>query len=407
MQRMDGKMSDTQKELQKDVVAREPAPPPSSGPARTSQPGTGGKVLASLALLAGLAGAGAGGYSFWLQQQQIKRLDAQAAELAGLQQGPDQSRYVEQLDVLARQQQQLGQRLERLPSLDDLDERRRLLASLQSEQQNLATRVDRVLGASREDWRLAEAEHLLRMAMLRLSAMQDAKSAAALLNEADLILQRQNDPGAYAARAKLVESLEALRSLPDFDRTGLFLQLAALRSLGSKLTALAPQFHLGDAPADEAPENRWQRWLNELERYVRIDLDAVSNVKPLLAGQSLGQVRLALSLAIEQAQWAVLNANTEVYRQSLAQARALLTDYFNPDDLESQALARRIDDIAQRQITAEMPDLTPALRALEAYIAEREKASHGLQEQARQSGIQSANGSQASRLVLSAGGSRT
>ena len=57
---------------------------------------------------------------------------------------------------------------------------------------------------------------------------------------------------------------------------------------------------------------------------MRVDFDASADVKPLLAGQTLGQVRLALSLAIEQAQWAVLNGNTRVYRLSLEQASTLL-----------------------------------------------------------------------------------
>ena len=95
-----------------------------------------------------------------------------------------------------------------------------------------------MLGASRE-WRLAEAEHLLRMAMLRLSAMQDVKSAEMLVHEADLILQKQDDPGAYGTRQKLLEGLEALRSLPELDRTGLFLQLGALRGQTGQLSALA------------------------------------------------------------------------------------------------------------------------------------------------------------------------
>ena len=142
-------------------------------------------------------------------------------------------------------------RLEQLPSASELEERRRLLAALQSDQQRLSGRVEQVLGASREEWRLAEAEHLLRMAMLRLSAMQDVKSAEMLVHEADLILQKQDDPGAYGTRQKLLEGLEALRSLPELDRTGLFLQLGALRGQTGQLSALAPEFVNGEA----LPEN--------------------------------------------------------------------------------------------------------------------------------------------------------
>lgn len=342
--------------------AAEPATPVPSRPASSS----GAKAVASLALLVGLGGMALGGYSYW----QLQQLGAQEADRqASLQKAEEQTRQ------LADGNQQLAARLgrlEQLPSADELDERRRLLATLQSDQQRLAGRVEQVLGASREEWRLAEAEHLLRMAMLQLSAMQDVKSAEMLVAEADLILQKQDDPSAYAARQKLLEGLEALRSLPQLDRTGLFLQLGALRGQSSQLSALAPEFVNGEAGSEDIGQSRWQRWLDELTRYVRVDFDASADVKPLLAGQTLGQVRLALSLAIEQAQWAVLNGNAEVYRQALQQASALISDHFSEDNGQARGLRERIDALAQREVEVQLPDLSSALKALQAYVEKRE-----------------------------------
>ncbi|KRW74278.1 uroporphyrinogen-III C-methyltransferase [Stutzerimonas nitrititolerans] len=342
--------------------AAEPAKPVPSRPASSG----GAKAVASLALLVGLGGVALGGYSYW----QLQQLGAQEADRqASLQKADEQTRQ------LAAGNQQLAARLgrlEQLPSAAELDERRRLLATLQSDQQRLAGRVEQVLGASREEWRLAEAEHLLRMAMLQLSAMQDVKSAEMLVAEADLILQKQDDPSAYAARQKLLEGLEALRSLPQLDRTGLFLQLGALRGQSSQLSALAPEFVNGEAGPEDLGQSRWQRWLDELTRYVRVDFDASADVKPLLAGQTLGQVRLALSLAIEQAQWAVLNGNAEVYRQALQQASALISDHFSEDNGQARGLRERIDALAQREVEVQLPDLSSALKALQAYVEKRE-----------------------------------
>lgn len=349
--------------------ASEPAPaaePAKPVPSRPASSGGGAKAVASLALLVGLGGMALGGYSYW----QLQQLGAQEADRqASLQKADEQTRQ------LAAGNQQLAARLgrlEQLPSAAELDERRRLLATLQSDQQRLAGRVEQVLGASREEWRLAEAEHLLRMAMLQLSAMQDVKSAEMLVAEADLILQKQDDPSAYAARQKLLEGLEALRSLPQLDRTGLFLQLGALRGQSSQLSALAPEFVNGEAGPEDLGQSRWQRWLDELTRYVRVDFDASADVKPLLAGQTLGQVRLALSLAIEQAQWAVLNGNAEVYRQALQQASALISDHFSEDNGQARGLRERIDALAQREVEVQLPDLSSALKALQAYVEKRE-----------------------------------
>tara|TARA_Y100001949_G_scaffold11755_1_gene8763 strand:- start:37946 stop:39232 length:1287 start_codon:yes stop_codon:yes gene_type:complete len=356
------------KDSQKDSKEPPKAPPPKTSSAAKPDARSGGKGLAGLALLVGLAGLAAGGYSVWQTQQ-----------LADQEQQQQQSAQAtsEQTRQLGERSQQLASRLgklEQLPSAEQLEDRRRLLSELQSDQQRLAGRVEQVLGASREQWRLAEAEHLLRMAMLRLSAMQDVNSAESLLAEADLILRKQDDPGAYAARQKLLEGLEALRSLPELDRTGLFLQLGALRGQANQLNGLAPEFEAGPGADGGQADSRWQRWLNELTRYVRIDFDSGNSVKPLLAGQSLAQVRLALSLAIEQAQWAVLNGNEEVYQQSLDQAAQLIKDLFSEENGQSRGLRDRIEELEKRQVSVSLPDLAPALRALQTYVQKRESS---------------------------------
>lgn len=352
-----------------DTQAPNPEPAkPTPKPAAPANKG-GGKSLAILALLFGIGGLAAGGYSL-SQLQQLGTQEQQQRE--ALQAGSEQTRQ------LAERNRELASRLsrvERLPSPEELEERRRLLASLQSDQQRLSGRVEQVLGASREEWRLAEAEHLLRMAMLQLSAMQDIKSAEMLVNEADLILRSQDDPGAYGTRQKLLEGLEALRSLPELDRTGLFLQLGALRGQTGQLAALAPEFENGAVQPADATQPQWKQWLNELTRYVRVDFDAGTNVKPLLAGQSLAQVRLALSLAIEQAQWAVLNGNAEVYRQALGQAVEILAGHFSEDNANARGLRERIEALRNRQVAVDLPDLAPALEALQVYVQKRESAA--------------------------------
>lgn len=372
MSEADSKKEPLQPPASEPTPAAEPAKPAKPAPSKPASSSAGGaKSVAALALLLGLGGVALGGYGLWQLQQLGANEDRQ---LEALQSTGEQTRQ------LAERERELAARLgrlEQLPSASELEERRRLLAALQSDQQRLSGRVEQVLGASREEWRLAEAEHLLRMAMLQLSAMQDVNSAKMLVHEADLILQKQDDPGAYGTRQKLLEGLEALRSLPELDRTGLFLQLGALRGQTSQLSALAPEFVNGEAAAESAQDSRWQRWLNELTRYVRVDFDASGDVKPLLAGQTLGQVRLALSLAIEQAQWAVLNGNTEVYRQSLEQAGAVLQDHFSEDNGQARGLRKRLAELSQREVAVTLPDLAPALQALQAYVQKRERRDEG------------------------------
>ena len=326
-----------------------------------------GNGLAILALLLGAAGVAAGGWGIW----QVRSLQTNNQQQLGQLQA-----LSDQAQALKLSEQRLTAQLDQLPAADELEERRRLVAQLQGDQQRLSQRLETVLGASRKDWRLAEAEHLLRLASLRLSALQDISSAQALVQGADEILREQNDPGSFAAREQLAKSLAALRSTEQPDRTGLFLQLGALRDQVVELSALAPEYKvrgesLSGLTADGDGASRWAQWWDEVSRYIRIDFNADKNIRPLLAGQGLTQVRLALSLALEQAQWAALNGQAAVYTQALAEARDVLKSNFNQDNPQSKVMLERITELSKQPVTVITPDLTTTLSTVQAYLERR------------------------------------
>ena len=348
-------------------------PEPVAAAAAPAKPASRGSGLAVLALLLGAAGVAVGGWGVW----QVRGLEARDQQRLG------QLEEVRgQAEALAQRAQSLSSRLQQLPAAAELEERRRLLAQLQGDQQLLNQRLETVLGASRQDWRLAEAEHLLRLASLRLSALQDIASAEALVQGADEILRDQDDPAAFAAREQLAKSLEALRSTQNPDRTGLFLQLGALRGQVAQLQALNPAFDsqggvLGELAAQSDGASWWVEWLETLSQYFRLDFNADQSIRPVLAGQSLVQVRLALSLTLEQAQWAALHGQSQVYRQALQQAREVLDGNFNQDNPASRALRARIDELFERPVAVTAPDLSVTLNAVQAYIQRKQSAREG------------------------------
>lgn len=359
-----------------DTTASDAAKPdraPTSAPSSASKPQTNtpaarssGKGLAILALLFGLGGLAAGAWSV---------LQIQAAGDLTAQQQQQLSSMRAQTADLTEREQQLSRTLAQMPSANQLQQGRELLASVQAEQQLLAQRLETILGASRQDWRLAEAEHLLRMASLRLSALHDTNSARFLLQAADHILMEQDDPAAFAAREQLAKSIAALQSSGSLDRTGLFVRLGALHQQASQLTHLAPEFVQGQGQQAEMAQGdgagRWAQWWEQITRYVRIDFNASEQVQPLLAGQSLTQVRLALGLALEQAQWAALNGATEVYQQALQQALGILDAHFSVKDPSVSGLRAQISELHEQKVSQQLPDLNTALTTLQAYINTR------------------------------------
>lgn len=338
------------------------APASEKNQSRTSKASSSGKGLVVLALLCGLGGLGAGVWSV---------MQIQAADQLSVKQQQQLSDVLANTQSVAKNEQQLRAQLEKMPSAGQLQQGRELLADVQAEQQLLAQRLETILGASRQDWRLAEAEHLLRMASLRLSALHDTNSAGFLLEAADHILMEQNDPAAFAAREQLARSITALRSGGSLDRTGLFVKLGALYQQANQLTHLAPSFTQDAQTPAAQSASHWERWWDSVSHYIRIDFNASEQVQPLLAGQSLTQVRLALGLALEQAQWAALNGAQAVYQQALQQALDILDAHFSIEDPNVKGLRTQISELSEQKVRQELPDLSTALTTLQAYINKR------------------------------------
>lgn len=347
-------------------VLESPARPPAD---KSGRPAT---AIAVVALLVAAVGVGVGGWGVWQVRQLTSGHQQQSSQLENLS---------AQAQVLKQSEQQLDARVSQLPPAAELEERRRLVAQLQGDQQRLSQRLESVVGASRKDWRLAEAEHLVRLASLRLSALQDLASARALILGADEILREQDDPSAFAAREQLAKTMAALNAVDQPDRTGLFLQLAGLRDQTLQLSVLAPQFQ-ADANAPVLDDQaagfaHWRQWWRTISGFFRVDFKPDDNIRPLLAGQSLEQVRLALSLTLEQAQWAALNGQGKVYTQALDQARSVLMTSFNQDNTQSRSMLARIEALKAQPVTVDTPDLNPSLAALQAYMAQRHTPVEG------------------------------
>lgn len=339
----------------------------------------GGKGLSVLALLVALASAGATGW-MWSQGQQAvapapvveqadhsAELQEQAQKLQQLaQQGADYHKLVEALE---QQVSQLAGQADSLPKAAQLAENQRLLVQLQSAQQAFTKRFEQAFGSTRQDWRLAEAEHLMRMAHLRLAALQDLNSARYLLEAADQILYEQDDPAAFAAREALAQALAEVRAVPKLDRAGVFMRLGALQKQVGKLDQTLPGYSGG---ASDTGSIDWNKLLDKASSYIRLDVNSTTDdIRPLLSSQQLTHIRLAVSLSLEQAQWAALNGQQAVYDQAVAQGIELLERYFSGDHQAAGSMRTQLQELAGSKVSQSMPDINPALVALQGYIQER------------------------------------
>ena len=332
----------------------------------------GGRGLSALALLIALGALGLSGWQWYQQQSEPDisgTLDQRFDQLAA-----------EQEQSLRQAREELQRQLQDVPSSADVDETRRLAADLQRSQQALSQQLDEMQGDTNADWKLDEAEYMLRLASLRLLAAQDAESASELLQLVDRILREQPDSGVFAVREELARFQTKLENLPEVDRPGIYLRLAALHEQVDEIVAL-PVTEFSAAEETEAEPgqdaNRFDRVMARLERYVRVDFQRGKVITPQLTAAEMNRVRRTLQLAIEQAQWAALRGEAGIFQSSLEQADSVLQRFFELDNPSVGKLREQLAAVAEQDVEMTPPDIAPVQQALAAYMQSRKRQSNG------------------------------
>lgn len=321
-----------------------------------------------------------------------------ALALWSWQQWQNQHQLSERLALLQDSNRQLQQRdqqsgteiSQRLRSLESrIEDQRDAVATQQRQIDHNARELLNAGNRNRTDWLLAETEYLLRVANQRLLIEKDIRGALAALQSADEVLRETDDIGVYPVREQLAREILSLRSIRDVDRTGLYLQLEALREKVTRLTdsslireqaAVEYSGTASGASSDDDPsadsqsafERGWQRVLDSLQNVIvirRMD----DTVQPLMSPDQSAWARLNLQLMLEQAELAVLRGHSELYQQTLNKALDALGTWYDDSDNRIVALMESIEELRDRDIDPQLPDISRSLALLKGRIAGRDQ----------------------------------
>lgn len=341
-------------------------PKSDDGKAASKKAKGGGGGWVFLALLLALAAAGLSGWMYWQDYQKQGQENAALRDVNA------------SIGSLRQQQQAL---------MTGLTSQREAMAQLRSEQrievanmlkrsQELESTLQSMTTVDRQDWLLAEAEYLLRLANQRLQLGSDAKNAGRLLASADLILRDIDDTALHSVRAAIAEEIASLQSVAEFDVEGLYLALQGVSTEAEKLTLYrAPSYQAEAVP--EVEEDDWQnrfrggllRAWHKLRSYIRVRHHEQS-FKPTLAPEQEAALRHSLRLMIEQAQMALLAERPELYGLSLDKAEQWLLKYYQLDE-HTKAVAAQIPPLRDSFSTRQSADISASLRGLKKYVESR------------------------------------
>lgn len=146
------------------------------------------------------------------------------------------------------------------------------------------------------------------------------------------------------------------------------MRLGALQKRVGALDQTLPGYTGGSSDTGNI---EWSKLLDKASSYIRLDVNSTEEIQPLLSSQQLTHIRLAVSLSLEQAQWAALNGQQEVYDQAVAQGIEYLERYFAKDYQVASSIREQLQELTGAKISQTMPDINPALVALQGYIQQR------------------------------------
>ena len=318
---------------------------------KTSTARNSGTPLAIVAIIIALA-TGAGSYWYIKQQQSAdaQSLSALNDKLNTLQQqsGNAQQQLTEQLSAANQALQDAKLRQETTSkALDTLQEK-----------------VTALTGNDSNNWLIAQADYLVKLAGRKLWSDQDATTAAALLKSADGSLAEMNDPSVLNVRRALTQDISSLAAVSQVDYDGIILQLNQLANGVDNLRLADNEDHSNPMDEDSNElsgslahwrENLVKSWHDFMDNFITIRRRD-NTAQPLLAPNQDIYLRENIRSSLLIAAQAVPRHQQEIYKQSLESVSTWVRSWYDASDPATKAFLAQIDTLEQQTIAMDVPD---------------------------------------------------
>ncbi len=294
--------------------------------------------------------------------------------------------------IAATQEQERRQQQAFTQLQQQLQTQQQSYQALQQQLQHNSDRLAQLPGAERQDWLLAEAEYLLRLANQRLQLERDWNGALSLLQAADAVLVETRNPGLTRIRETLAQDMLALRQALALDATGAVLRLQALQQQLPQLPwlpdRLLPDSGL-DLLASEAQQPLPDSWYGQLWHKISTALTGLVRIRertgdvaaPLSPDQQY-YLQQNMNLMLEQAQAALLREQADLYEHSLQRVQNWLQQYLLIEDDRTRAVQQSLQELQAWPVAPERPDISRSLLQLQQWVEQQRRGMAPVEESA-------------------------
>jgi len=238
--------------------------------------------------------------------------------------------------------------------------------SLDRQQQTINVLQGKILelgGQRPNDWLLAEANYLVRLAGRKLWQEKDQATASRLLATADMRINEMNDPSLFAIRQALANDIAMLQALPRDKSEDLALKLDGLISQvdGLKLNmvelptevATDNSEQLSDSPQDWQ-ENLKRMWHSFSDGFITVRRRNGS-VEPLMSPKQQWYLEENLKSKLLQAQLAVYRQQQASFEHSIELATRWVMQFFDRQDSTTEFMLSELAELGNQQISVNYP----------------------------------------------------
>ena len=330
-------------------------------------------ILATIISLVALGAVGAGGY---VTQQKLTLLEENFNQRSAAQQ-LEATAAVNDANAAVAELTESFQQIQAEKVAQTAE-----IATLQERLSDAIKQVEAGRERSESDWRLAEAEYLLRLANQRILMENRAEGALALLRSTDTILKELDDVSLYPLRQSLASDISKLESVPNLDIEGTYLRVAALieRSKDLPTLTLEQQRQLPelidnviteqvDAETQQNITSGFAKAISKLESLIVIQRHD-QPVEPILSPDQGHYLRQNIQMLLEQAQLALLRQQQSIFTTSLSRAQSLLMQYFDKDNYTTSVLIQSLAELTTLNVSPTIPDISGSLKALQQHQKE-------------------------------------
>ncbi len=227
------------------------------------------------------------------------------------------------------------------------------------------------------DWLLLKIRYYLELAEINAHWNQNIQSTIELLLQADHLLTTLHQPELHTIRQAIAQEITQLRASPSIDVAGLLAKIDAMQqllpTLPIKTSSAIPHNNTLASESTQAPltwKNQINNSLNVLKKLVIIRHHD-EPIEPLITANYESLVREACILNLQEAQWAVIQGQTDVYNLSLTQTSNMIKRVFDQTAKPTQTILQQLQALQKTPPSLQQQNIGESLKLINQILALR------------------------------------